>query len=257
MEDYQTLNKQAWDAKTLIHVESEFYDVAGFLSGRNSLNPIELELLGDVRGKSLLHLQCHFGQDSLSLSRMGAKVTGVDISPEAIRQAEVLKERLKLDASFLVGDVQTFNSDGALQYDLVFSSYGVLCWLEDLSAWAETVARSIKPGGTFHLVEFHPLIDLFEGYSYFEKKQPDIIQEGTYTENCDGKPQKVVTWSHSLGEVINALISAGLVVTDFREYPYSPVDCFAGLELVEGKGYQRLRDGLQVPLVYSVSALKA
>jgi len=256
MEDYQLLNKQAWDARTLIHIGSEFYDVASFLSGRNSLNPIELKLLGDVSGQTLLHLQCHFGQDTLSLSRMGAKCTGVDISPEAIHQAQELNDRLKLDATFFVDDVLSFNSDGALQYDLILSSYGVLCWLQDLSSWAQTIARSLRVGGCFHLVEFHPLIDLFEGYSYFEKSEPDIIEEGTYTENCDGQKQKVVTWSHSLSEVVTALVSAGLELTEFKEYPYSPVDCFADLEFVEGQGYQRLQDGLQVPLIYSISVKK-
>ncbi|MBO1272277.1 class I SAM-dependent methyltransferase [Shewanella sp. 4t3-1-2LB] len=255
--DYLSINKEAWDKRTKIHVKSEFYDVASFKKGKCSLNPIELKQVGDVRGKSLLHLQCHFGQDTLSWARLGAEVTGVDLSADAIAQANLLKQSLGLTAEFIESDVVQFGRENKRQFDIVFTSYGVLCWLSNLVDWAQTIANSLKSGGEFHLVEFHPVYELLSGYSYFPSNEPDIENEGTYTENCDGTESTVVTWSHSVSEVISALISVGLTVESFCEYPYSPYKCFDGLELVPDLGYQLLHKGQQVPLLYSVKARKS
>lgn len=254
--DYLRINKDAWDHRTQVHLDSKFYDVASFKNGRCSLNPIELEQVGSVQGKSLLHLQCHFGQDTLSWARLGADVTGVDLSADAIKQANLLKQSLQLKADFIESDVIEFGRQNTRQFDLVFTSYGVLSWLPNLDDWAQVIAQSLKVGGEFHLVEFHPLSDLLSGYGYFPSGQPDIEEEGTYTENCDGTTSTTVTWSHSLGEVINALTGAGLSIASFSEYPYSPYDCFEGLEFVPDKGYQMLYRDQQVPLVYSVKACK-
>lgn len=254
--DYLSTNKEAWDKRTKVHVDSEFYDVNSFMNGKCSLNPIELNQLGSVEGKSLLHLQCHFGLDTLSWARLGAKVTGVDLSSEAIKQANKLKESLGLEARFIESDVCHYCQEHTEQFDIIFTSYGALCWLPCLTEWAVGVARSLKPGGELHLIEFHGFNDLLSGYSYFPKAEADIEQEGTYTENCDGNKSTVVTWAHSLSEVIRALIQAGLRIIDFAEYPYSPYNCFDGLEKVQGKGYQLLHKGQQVPLIYSVKARK-
>ncbi len=254
--DYLRINKEAWDKRTKVHVESKFYDVASFKNGKCSLNPIELKQVGNVQGKSLLHLQCHFGQDTLSWARLGAEVTGVDLSADAIEQANSLKRTLALKADFIESDVVQFGRKNKQQFDIVFTSYGVLCWLSNLSDWAQTVANSLKSGGEFHLVEFHTFNDLLSGYSYFLNNEPDIEEEGTYTENCDGTTSKMVTWSHSMSEVISALISAGLMIESFSEYAYSPYNCFDGLELVPNLGYQMLYKGQQVPLLYSIKARK-
>lgn len=254
--DYIKINKETWDQRTKVHVESEFYDVANFKQNQNSLNPIELKQVGDVFGKKLLHLQCHFGQDSLSWARLGAKVTGVDLSNEAITKARELNDELGFDAQFIAQDVYEFGNENQQTYDLVYTSYGVLCWLPDLNHWAKVVANALKPGGEFHLVEFHSFNDLLDGYAYFPKETPDIEEEGTYTENCDGTKGKVVTWAHSVSEVISALISVGLVIDIFEEHAYSPYDCFADLELVTNKGYQKLHKGQQVPMLYSIKAHK-
>ena len=254
--DYLSINKEAWNKRTKVHVESEFYDVASFKKGKGSLNPVELKQVGDVKGKSLLHLQCHFGQDTLSWARLGAEVTGVDLSAEAIEQANLLKQSLGLKADFIESDVIQFGRENTQQFDIVFTSYGVLCWLSSLVDWANTVAKSLKPGGEFHIVEFHTFVDLLSGYSYFSGNEPDIEEEGTYTENCDGTTSTVVTWSHSMSDVISALITAGLTIESFAEYPYSPYNCFDGLELVPNVGYQMLHKGQQVPLLYSIKARK-
>lgn len=254
--DYLAINKASWNKRTQVHVASKFYDVAGFVQGQSSLNDIELNQIGDVSGKSLLHLQCHFGLDSLSWARLGAKVTGVDLSSEAIEQAQSLNLELGLDAEFIESDVYQFGRDNSTQYDIVFTSYGVLCWLPDLDLWAQTIARSLKSGGEFHLVETHPFHDVFAGYGYFPQQDADVELEGTYTENCDGEETTIMTWPHSISEVLNALINAGLAIATFNEHKYLPYDCFDGLTEVPNKGYQYLHQGKAIPLLYAIKAIK-
>lgn len=254
--DYLNINKEAWDKRTKVHVGSKFYNVDAFKDGKSSLNKVELEQVGNVKGKKLLHLLCHFGQDTLSWARKGATVTGVDLSTEAIKQANELKSALGLDATFIASDIYQFGDESTERFDVVFASYGVLCWLPDLHLWAKIIKNSLVSNGEFHLVEFHAFKDLLCGYSYFPRSEPDVDNEGTYTENCDGTKSKMATWGHSLSEVINALISAGLNIESFKEYPYSPFNCFEGLELVSGQGYQMLHKGQQVPLLYSIKARK-
>lgn len=254
--DYLSINKEAWDKRTKVHVESSFYDVESFKNGKCSLNPVELKQVGNVEGKSLLHLQCHFGQDTLSWARLGAEVTGVDLSADAIEQANLLKQSLGFKANFIESDVVQFGRENTQEFDVVFTSYGVLCWLSNLESWAQTVAKSLKIGGEFHLIEFHAFNDLLSGYSYFSSDAPDVEEEGTYTENCDGTKSTVVTWSHSMSEVISALIGAGLAIESFSEHPYSPYNCFDGLDLVPDLGYQMLYKGQQVPLLYAIKARK-
>jgi SAM-dependent methyltransferase len=255
--DYLKINKQTWNQRTTVHVDSKFYDVESFLKGKSSLQPIELEQVGNVKGKKLLHLQCHFGLDTLSWARLGAQVTGVDLSSAAIEQARNLAEKSGLEARFIENDIVQFGKANTDLFDIVYTSYGVLCWLPDLNQWAQTIVNSLKPGGELHLIEFHPYNDVLSGYSYFPQAQPDIEEEGTYTENCDGETSTTVTWAHSLSEVINALITSGLSIEVFNEHPYSPYDCFEGLEMVDGLGYQLIHKEQQVPLVYSIKARKA
>ena len=254
--DYKRINKAAWDNRTGTHVKSKFYDVEGFKAGQSSLNQLELSLLGEVSGKSLLHLQCHFGLDSLSLARLGAKVTGVDLSEAAIDQARSLNQTLNLDAEFVCADVYDFGRESNESFDLVYTSYGVLCWLPDLTEWAELIAKALKPGGEFHLVEFHPVADVFMGYPYFGDGEALVEQEGTYTENCDGTESTVVTWGHSLGEIITALVAAGLKLDFLHEFDASPYDCFTHAEQ-GADGLFRVKHKEQaIPLVFSLKATK-
>ncbi len=254
--DYISVNREAWNKRTKLHVESSFYDVKSFVEGKNTLNQVELEQLGSVKGKSLLHLQCHFGLDTMSWARLGADVTGVDLSSESIKQARELAESTGISAQFIESDVIAFGERNSKQYDIVFSSYGALCWLPNLNDWAKVIANALSVGGEFHLVEFHTFNDVFSGYSYFPEETPSIDQDGTYTENCDGETSTMMTWSHPVSEVITALLEAGLTLESFSEYPFSPYNCFEGLEYVEGKGYQMLHKGQQVPLLYSVKMSK-
>jgi len=155
--EWFALNRASWNARTPVHLRSRFYDLEAFKAGQTSLKPIELEQVGDVRGKSLLHLQCHFGQDTLSWARLGARVTGLDLSDVAIAEARALASGLGIRARFVEGNVYDAPALlGGERFDVVFTSYGVVGWLPRLEPWARAIAASLAPGGTFHGVEFHP-----------------------------------------------------------------------------------------------------
>ncbi|MFM7619546.1 MAG: class I SAM-dependent methyltransferase, partial [Bacteroidota bacterium] len=156
------LNRTSWNKRVAVHMKSDFYFLEEFLKGRTSLNEIELNLLGDIRGKSILHLQCHFGQDTLSLARMGAEVTGVDLSDEAIEKAKALNAQMGLNAEFICCNVYDLKNHLDKKFDLVFTSYGTIGWLPDLDRWAEVVSHFLKPSGTFLFVEFHPVMWMFD-----------------------------------------------------------------------------------------------
>lgn len=261
--DYLAVNQSAWNKRTQTHVASKFYDVEGFLSGKCALQEIELSEL-EVKGKRLLHLQCHFGLDTLSWARKGADVTGIDLSSTAIEKAQALAKQAGLDAEFICTDVYSTPDKVTKQYDIVFTSYGALCWLPDLDQWARVVSDCLKAGGQFYMVEFHPLEALFDGYSYFSQAEPDIDEEGTYTENCSGEKDTLVTWPHSIADVLNALMRAGLTLEHYNEFDFSPYNCFEGLVAeshtgVSGESVQRYameHKNQRVPLTYSLSAIK-
>jgi 2-polyprenyl-3-methyl-5-hydroxy-6-metoxy-1,4-benzoquinol methylase len=258
--NYIEINRALWDEKTAHHVKSDFYDVEGFMQGKTSLKHIELGLLGDVKGKSILHLQCHFGQDSLSLARMGAKVTGVDFSGEAINNARELNEQLGLDATFICTDIYSLPDVLPGQFDIVFTSYGTIGWLPDMKRWAEVVARYVKPGGTFLLVEFHPVVWMFSNdfsgvqYSYFNREPIIETLEGTYADrNADIKKQEI-GWNHDLSEVMQSILAAGLQISGFYEYDSSPCNCFQNTVEVAPGTYQVLGMEGKIPMVYALLA---
>ncbi|MBT9392748.1 class I SAM-dependent methyltransferase [Hymenobacter sp. NST-14] len=261
--DYADLNRRLWNEKTAHHVASAFYNVPAFLAGASSLNPIELALLGEVAGQRVLHLQCHFGQDSLSLSRLGARVTGVDLSDVAVDQARQLNAQLGLDAEFICADV--YDLPGQLpprSFDVVFTTYGVLGWLPDLSRWAAVVAQFLRHGGRLVLVEFHPVVWMFDNdftrfdYSYFNRETITEQETGTYADRSAPIETTSVTWNHSLSEVLSALLGQGLEIRHFDEYDYSPYDCLPGLEDMGERHYQFPHLRGKLPMVYSVVAHK-
>lgn len=261
-DNYITINKKAWDAKTVYHADSDFYDMPGFLAGRNTLNKIELELLGDVRGKSILHLQCHFGQDTLSLSRMGARATGVDFSGTAIEKGKELAVTLGLDTTFICCDVYSLPDVLDKKFDIVFTSYGTIGWLPDLDKWAAVVSHFLKPGGKFVFAEFHPVIWMFDNdftkvtYNYF--KHDAIVEEemGTYAEKGADIRNETISWNHSIAEVLGSLLNHGLSISQFHEYDYSPYNCFNHLEEFELGKFRVKHLGDKIPMVYSVLAVK-
>lgn len=263
MEEYFNVNKALWDAKTAHHVKSDFYDNENFKKGKSSLVPIDLDAIGDkVNGKTMLHLQCHFGQDSMSWARMGAKVTGVDFSPEAIKTARGLNEELGLDVKFIESNVYDIADHLDEQFDIIYCSYGVTCWLPDLVKWAGIINQFLKPGGTFYIAEFHPTFYLFDwdngklGYHYFNKGPYVEEEEGTYADNNAPIKKKEYFWTHSLMEIMNPLIQQGLQVTEFKEYPYSPYNISPNMKEVGPGQYKWDILGVELPHVYSLTMTK-
>lgn len=260
MKNYLEINKNSWNNRTAVHLESEFYDVKSFLEGKSSLNSIELDLLGNIEGKSVLHLQCHFGQDTISLSRLGAKSVGVDLSDKAIEAAKDLAEKDNADARFICSDIYELPNHLDEKFDIVFTSYGTIGWLPDLDRWAKIVSHFLNPGGKFIIVEFHPLVWMFDDdfqrieYTYFKSDAIETTEE-TYTENADQKDE-FISWNHGLGEVINSLISNGLEINSVDEYDYSPYNCFNQTEEFEPGKFRIKHLENKIPMVYSLVASK-
>ncbi len=260
--DYLEKNRNAWNKRSELHFKSDFYDVKGFLEGKTSLNSIELELLGEVKGKSILHLQCHFGQDSISLSRLGAEVTGVDLSDKAIDFAKELAGKDNSEARFICSDIYDLPNHLDEKFDIVFTSYGTIGWLPDLDKWAKVISHFLKPGGKFVFVEFHPVVWMFDyefekvAYNYF-KDQPIIeINDSTYTEGKFDEKVEEISWNHSLSEVFKSLTNNDLVVNSLNEYDYSPYNCFNQTEEFEPGKFRIKHLGNKIPMVYSLVATK-
>lgn len=260
--DYIALNKDSWNRRTEYHVKSEFYDMDNFLNGSSSLNPFELALLGDLNGKSVLHLQCHFGQDSISLSRMGANVVGVDLSDKAIDTAKQIALQTNSSAQFICCDIYDLPQHLDQQFDMVFTSYGTIGWLPDLNKWAGIISKYLKPGGQFVFVEFHPVVWMFDndfekvGYNYFNTGALIETETGTYADREADLEQEYVCWNHGLSEVMGSLIQNDLTIRSFEEYDYSPYNCFRHTIEFEPKKYRIAHLDNKIPMVYSLVATK-
>lgn len=256
--DYLKINKNYWNARVESHAESEFYAMEQFMAGGSSLKWIELEhLASDLTGKKILHLQCHFGQDSLSLARMGAEVTGVDLSDEAIQKAKSLNKELGLNAQFVNCDVYDAPNHIDEKFDMVFTTYGTIGWLPDLDKWAKVINHFLKPEGEFLIVEFHPVVWMFDDdftkvdYSYFNLEAIRETTEGTYTDKGDNIREEFVGWNHHLGEVFGALQREKLRIKSFKEYDTSPWPCFNNQVKTE-KGWQIKGMEGKIPMVYAL-----
>lgn len=258
--DYFEQNRQLWDNRVAVHLKAELYDQENFMAGKSSLQEIERDALGDVSGKSLLHLQCHFGQDTLSWARQGAKVTGIDFSEKAIETARSMAEQLSLDARFITTNVYDLPEVLDEKFDFVFSTYGAIPWLPDLEKWAKVVGRYVKPGGIFYLAEFHPTLFMFNfdnykiEYGYFNTGKPYVEEvEGSYakTEKNEGGGTECF-WNHSISEVVNPLAAQGLELLELNEYDFSPYNCFPNLKEREPGRYYWGEFGVKFPHVFSL-----
>lgn len=255
-------NRNTWNSKVSVHSKSEFYDIEKFKQGKSSLNEYEMKALGNISGKSILHLQCHFGQDTLSLARMGAVCTGIDISDEGIKLAKQLNKDLKLDAEFVCCNVLDTSEYVSEKFDIVFTSYGTIGWLPDLKPWAQMISERLKPGGFFYIVEFHPIAWMFDytvsppimKYGYHQKEAIYEEYEGTYADKNSKMVSKEYGWNHSLGEVITSLSDAALHIEYLKEYDASPYDIFPGL-VKNSKGMFEMNNKM-FPLIFEVKAVK-
>lgn len=261
-ENYKEINRKSWNNRTDAHIKSEFYDMDGFMKGNTSLNEIELKLLGDVKGKSILHMQCHFGQDTISLSRLGAEVTGVDLSDKAIENAQRIAKETKSNAQFICCDVYDLPNHLNQQYDIVFTSYGTIAWLPDLDKWAAVISKFLKPKGKFVFVEFHPVVWIFDDdfkkikYTYSNSSAIMETENGTYADKTADISQEYVTWNHGLAEVVTNLIQNGLEIKSLEEFDYSPYDCFNKTIEIAPKKFRIEHLGDKIPMIYSLVAHK-
>ena len=258
--NYLEINRKSWNDITDAHLKSEFYDLDGFLKGKTSLNSIELDLLGDLNGKRILHLQCHFGQDSISLGRLGAEVTGVDFSDKAIESARQIAKDTHSNAKFICCDIYDLPNHLDQEFDIVFTSYGTIAWLPDLDKWAKIVSKFLKPGGQFVFVEFHPVVWMFDdnfekiSYRYFNSGAIAETESGTYADKKADIRKSYIMWNHGIAEVLNSLLKNGLEVLSFDEFDYSPYNCFNKTVEVEKGKYRIEHLDDKIPMVFSIRA---
>ncbi len=251
------INRIAWNEMVEVHFKHPGYKVKEFLDGQRTLHSIEIEEIGDARGKSLLHLFCQFGLDTLSWARLGAVVTGVDISDKSIEYANLLAAKAGIPAAFVRSDVLDLSGKIDSAFDIVFQSYGTHCWISDLKTWAGVVAHYLKPGGLFYIVDFHPILSvvLEEDVSYFKKGPYRYKDSPDYCDKDYRIRSELVEWEHKLSDIINALIEAGLAIERVEEYDKTVDPGHEGW--VKREGYYYPPDGpTRYPLMFSIKARK-
>ncbi|MBI3841358.1 MAG: class I SAM-dependent methyltransferase [Thaumarchaeota archaeon] len=270
MDVHTKANLKMWNRMVPINAKSKMYDVAGFKSGKSSLSPHEIrELRPIVKGKSVLHLQCHFGMDTLSIARLGAsKVAGVDFSPVAISLARKLAKQVGLDkrSEFVCSDIYSIPAGfRKKKFDVVYTGGGALFWLKDLERWGRIVSGFLRPGGVLYIKGFHPFSNSFDEeaseprlrYPYFHRKEPIINKfHGTYSEPGADFESEEHNWSFGMGELVNVLVGAGLTIDYLHEFMTVGYKRFQFL--VKGRddrwGWKDPNAG--VPLVFSLRATK-
>jgi SAM-dependent methyltransferase len=260
-------NRALWDERAALHGQDGYYDVEAFLAGATSLSPRELHevraAVGDVAGLDLLHVQCHFGLDTLSFARMGASVTGLDFSPVAIARATALAEQASLQATFVEEDAQPLPSSLHASFDLVFASYGVLCWIADVGAWMRSAASALRSGGRLVLLDLHPMCQMIGAvdpltvdFPYQGAEPRSFEASGSYAiPDAETTANRSVEYAHGLGEIVSAAVGAGLGIDALTEWIDEDFDPRGGILAVEPDGRYRLRLGDQaLPLTFSLRA---
>lgn len=262
MPNYLNANKKWWNNVTAIHARSKLYDLPGFKKGKNSLFSIEKEEIENVKNKKLLHLMCHFGMDTLSWGRLGAEVTGVDIADKSIQLAKKLSKETGIPGTFICSDVYDLPKVLDKKFDIIFMSYGVLCWLSNLKKWVKVINHFLKPGGIFYISELHPFTNVLSydfkfNFNYFDKGPNIDDSSGTYADwNADIKGSTYL-WSYTISDVINALIQEGLKIEYVHEFPFTMYDQFPGFMKLNKRGQYVLKNKeIQIPLLFSLKATK-
>ena len=279
MDEHKRFNQLSWNEAVHIHMDSDGYGLREFLEDRkNKLHQRDIDEMGDVRGQSLLHLQCHFGMDTLSWAMLGATVTGIDFSPPAIEAARGIAAQLGFDDARFI-ESELFDAPSALdeQFDRVYTGIGALNWLPDIRGWARVVSHFLKPGGVFYIVEGHPMLwamdderedqEMVAKWPYFEREEPLRWDDPADYADPNARLENTVTyeWNHGLGEIVSALIDAGLTIEFVHEHKTLYWRALRWMESVQGANEWRLLDewrlpegrGNDVPLMYSIRAHKA
>lgn len=274
MDDYRDINRASWDERAPAHANSPDYNVQRFVDDPAFISDVvqfDRSLLGDVSGLRGIHLQCHIGTDTVSLSRLGARMTGLDFSPAAMEQARALVGRSGDDVSFVESDVyDAVSALGGEQFDLVFTGIGALCWLPSISRWAATVGALLKPGGRLFIREGHPMLWSLDDtrsdglvvvdFPYFERDEPIVWEDGgTYVEtDVVFTVNTTHSWNHGLGEIATALIAEGLKITGLVEHDSVPWEALPGQMTKDDRGEWRLTDRpWRVPASYTLQAVKS
>ncbi|MEO1192361.1 MAG: class I SAM-dependent methyltransferase [Pseudomonadota bacterium] len=264
-------NKQLWDQLVPMHLESELYDVAGFKAGANALGELELAELGLVKGKRLCHLLCHFGLDTLSFARLGAEVTGYDISDKALEAARDLAKDCGLEGTFIQGDIAEAGEKLSGPFDIVYMSWGVLGWISDLDRLVANIASWLAPGGVYYIIDCHPLVNALNeewqpdkpciAFAYNYEQRGDETMAYTF-EGYAGSTESFAErtaydWAHGLGRLVTAVAKAGLRVDFLHEHDklaWQQLDCM----LDDGEGYWYMPPGApRLPVSFSLRAVKA
>ncbi|MCK7622791.1 class I SAM-dependent methyltransferase [Streptomyces sp. RS10V-4] len=266
-------NEANWDARTPVHAASAFYGLDGSRHAEDWFAPFEWADLGELAGRDVLHLQCHLGTETAAFADRGARAVGLDFSAEAVAQARRLAERTGRDVEFVRSDVyRARQALGDRRFDVVYTGKGAVCYLPDLAAWARTVAALLRPGGTFYLVEFHPLLNALGPTPPADPDAPPLLLRHDYlagrgalrsdtpTTYTDGPPLAGATtsyeWRHGIGEVVTAVVGAGLAVRTLRETEVLPWPRFASM-VPDGSGWWRLPGTEPIlPMLYALKAVK-
>ena len=271
MDDRLEANRVNWNERTPIHAASEFYGLDRFKSGNITLSDIERREVGSVSGKRLLHLQCHFGMDTMSWSRLGAVATGVDFSDAAIGLACSLNDELCLGVRFICSNIYDLPNVLDEEFDVVYTAIGVLCWLPDLDEWARVVARYVRSGGMFYILDGHPFSHVLESADDSRSGDNDLYVRHPYFPNPAGEfygpgatytgPEELSTgayeWQHSVGEIVNSILGAGLRIEFFNEHAVSGYRAFPDMERCDD-GWWRLPSWRNecIPQLFSIKATK-
>jgi len=260
--DYLKINKALWNAKTEHHIKSAFYDQEAFMQGSDSLIGPEVKHLDQIQNKKILHLQCHFGQDSLSMARRGALVTGLDLSNTSIEKATALNAELGLNAQFVCADVYSARDVISERFDIVYTSYGTIGWLPDLDRWAKVISESLHAGGKLVFAEFHPAVWMFDTefkeleYSYFNKQAIIETASGTYADRHADMDAQEVSWNHPLSDVFSSLLAHDMGILSFEEYDYLPYNCFHSMVQIAPHKFQIAGIEGKLPMMYVLVAQK-
>ncbi|WP_267268680.1 class I SAM-dependent methyltransferase [Pseudomonas protegens] len=272
MSEYLTLNKTNWDERAPLHAASADYAVQRFVDDPQFLSDVvqfDRPLLGDIQGLRGVHLQCHIGTDTLSLARLGARMSGLDFSSASLAEARSLAQRCNTPIDYHESDV--FAATDVLprgEFDLVYTGIGALCWLPSIERWAQTVGALLKPGGRLFIREGHPMLwaldeeqrdSLQVAFPYFERSEPLVWDEDTTYVETESSLKATVTheWNHGLGEIISALLAQGLEITGLVEHQSIPWEALPGQMVVDERGEWRLKEApWRLPLSYTLQAVK-
>jgi len=273
VEDYAELNRASWDERAPAHAASRDYAVDQFASDPGHLSEVvrfDLPLLGDIGGLRCVHLQCHIGTDTVSLARLGADMTGLDFSPASLAQARRIARLAGADVRFV--EAAVYDAPGALGpelFDLVYTGIGALCWLPDIARWARVVAGLLRPGGRLFIREGHPVLWALDDprpdgllaveYPYFEREEAMVFDEGGTYVDTDAvfTHNRTHEWNHGLGEIVTALMAAGMDLTGLVEHDSVPWDALPGQMERIGGGEWRLADRpWRLPHTYTLQAVR-